>query len=146
MKIDQMAQCRFFTAEDACRIALQAYYAAGRRIQPPPGEPWMIDGDPYAGPGDFADAFIGEVQARVSLKALDTLGDFFVSYSDWQLHKLAADIEPEKMAPIIAAREIDMAEIEAELDADFLRDEMNRLPVVDNAVHNQLSEGVGNAG
>lgn len=110
MKIDYVAQCRFFTAEDACRIALQAYYAAGRRIQPPPGEPWIIDGDPYAGPGDFADAFSGEVQARIALLALDRLGTFDALTTQWNLYQLAADIEPQKMAPIIADRETELAQ------------------------------------
>ena len=37
MKTDYAAQCRFFTAEDACRIALQAYYAARPAPRPPTG-------------------------------------------------------------------------------------------------------------
>jgi hypothetical protein len=142
MKVDHAAQCRFFTAEDACRIALQAYYAAGRSIQPPPGEPWIVDGDPYAGPADFADAFSGELQARLSLLALDRLGTFDALTMSWNLHKLAADIEPEKMAPIIAAREAELAQAYV----DIFGDEMNRLHPGDNAAHNHQSEGVGNAG
>lgn len=142
MKIDYAAQCRFFTAEDACRIALQAYYAAGRRIQPPPGEPWIIDGDPYAGPGDFADAFSGEVQARIALLALDRLGDFYALTQQWNLYQLAVDIDPQKMAPIIAERETELAQSYV----DIFGDEMNRLHPGDNAAHNHLSEGVGNAG
>lgn len=139
MKLDPVAQCRFFSADDACRFALQAYYGSHRYIEPPPGEPWMIDGEPYAGPGDFADAFIAELQVRISLCALDRLGYFDVlGDPGWNLHKLAADIEPQKMAPIIAARETQLAQI----DADFLGDEMNRLPPGDNPVHNRVQEDI----
>jgi len=62
MKTDYAAQCRFFTAEDAVRIALKAYYAAARALDPPPGEPWMLDGAPYVTPTDFAETFSGQVQ------------------------------------------------------------------------------------
>ncbi|MHB1059192.1 MAG: hypothetical protein ACYC0F_15040 [Rhodanobacter sp.] len=139
MKTDYAAQCRFFRAEDAVRIALQAYYAAGRRIEPPPGEPWMIDGDPYATATDFAEAFNGELQARLSLLALARLGDFNVLRTEWDLCMLAADVEPEKMAPIIARRETERLEIEAE----FSGLKMHDLPPEDNAVHNRLTEGSG---
>lgn len=137
MKTDPAAQCRFFKAEDACRIALQAYYAAGRRIEPPPGEPWMVDGDPYASAADFADAFSGEVQARIALLALDRLGNFDVAMSEWNLYKLAADIAPEKMAPIIAERETMLADI----NASFLETTAHGLPCGDNRVDNATVGG-----
>lgn len=142
MKTDYAAQCRFFRAEDAVRIALQAYYAAGRRIEPPPGEPWMIDGDPYATATDFAEAFNGELQARLSLLALARLGDFNVLRTEWNLCMLAADIEPEKMAPIIARLETQRLEIEAE----FSGPEVHSLPPADNHAHNQLPREVESRG
>ncbi len=48
MKTDPAAQCRFFTAEDACRVALAAYFAAR---SPLPAR-------------DFAASFVGEFLAR----------------------------------------------------------------------------------
>lgn len=142
MKPDHAAQCRFFTAEEACRIALQAYYAAARRIEPPAGEPWMIDGEPYASASDFADAFNGELQARIALLSLQKLGSFDAASTAWDIYKLAADIEPEKMAPIIAERDANGAMQEA----DFFDASMNRLPPLDNRAHNHAIEGVGDAG
>lgn len=141
MKIDYAAQCRFFSAEDACRLALSSYFAAGRRIEPPKGEPWMIDGQPYACASDFVDAFNGEMQARIALLALERLGNFNAATSQWDLYQLAHDIEPEKMAPILAAREIENADIYAEIFGD----QMNRLPPVDNQVNNHPSNGAENA-
>lgn len=70
MKHDYAAACRFFSAEDACRFALAAYYAAAREIEPPKGEPWMLEGAPYASAGDFADAFMDQVRDRVAAAAV----------------------------------------------------------------------------
>lgn len=69
MKHDPAEACRFFSAEDACRFALAAYYAAGEELKPPPGEPWFIDGDPYASASDFADEFCQQIADRVSAVA-----------------------------------------------------------------------------
>lgn len=69
MKTDHVAACRFFSAEDACRFALAAYFAAGAEIEPPPGEPWLVGGAPYASAGDFADAFMDQVRDRVAAAA-----------------------------------------------------------------------------
>lgn len=140
MKTDYAAQCRFFRAEDAVRIALQAYYAAGRRIEPPPGEPWMIDGTPWASATDFAEAFNGEVQARLGLLALERLGTFHACSTEWNVSKIAADVEPEKMAPIIAKLETEWAEALA----DFPGLEMYSLPPEDNHAHNQPPREVDN--
>jgi hypothetical protein len=142
MKIDHVAQCRFFSAEDACRIALQAYFAAGKYIEPPAGEPWLIEGQPYACAADFADAFNGELQARLALLTLEKLGDFNAASSSWDLYKIAADIEPEKMAPIISAREME----NAKLDAEFFGHAMNELPPEDNHVNKGEASGNANAG
>ena len=143
MKTDYVAQCRFFTAEDACRIALQAYYAADRHITPPPGEPWMDEaGSPWASATDFAEAFSGELQARIGLLALDHLGEFCPMSMHWDHYALASLIEPEKMQPVIAALEAEWVNVKA----DFLEDEKNRLPPPDNPVNNQSPQGVGNAG
>lgn len=70
MKTDHAAACRFFSAEDACRFALAAYFAASAEIQPPKGEPWILEGAPYATAGDFADAFMDQVRDRVAAAAL----------------------------------------------------------------------------
>lgn len=142
MKTDYAAQCRFFTAEDACRIALQAYYHATRHITPPPGESWLDeDGSPWATATDFAEAFSGELQARIGLLALDYLGDFYSLSMAWDSLRIACDIEPEKVAPLLARREADNARI----DADFLGDKMNDLPPPHNHDNNGASSAADNA-
>lgn len=142
MKTDYAAQCRFFTPEDACRIALQAYYTATRHITPPPGETWFDeDGSPWASATDFAEAFSGELQARIGLLALDHLGEFYQVSAQWHLLRLACDIEPEKIAPLLAKQEADIAA----LNAEFFGDEMKSLPPADNRVNNHQSSGVQNA-
>lgn len=143
MKIDHVAQCRFFSAEDACRIALQAYYAATRHLEPPQHEPWFDeDGRPWAGHTDFADAFANEVGARLALLSLERRGEFYCASDSWDLYKLASEIEPRKMAPIISAREIEFAQI----DTDFLGSAMNELPPEDNHANNGDASEVVNAG
>lgn len=125
METDHAAACRFFTPGDACRLVLAAYRAAVLDLAPPPGEPWMVDGEPYAAPSDFADSFLGQVAARLGLLALDRLGDFVPPsdrFDPWTLASLAA---PEKMAPIIAARAA----------------EWNDLQDGDNRPHNAVMEG-----
>jgi hypothetical protein len=141
MKIDPAAQCRFFNAEDACRLALSAYYAAGRNLEPPPGEPWIVDGEPYASASDFADAFAAELSARLGLLALDRLGSFHPTSDRYDPWAMAYQVDPEKMRPIIEAREADMRQDEAV----FLGDEMHRLPPEDNHVHNAPTMGEDNA-
>lgn len=135
MKVDLSAACRFFSAEDACRIALQAYYAAARAMEPPTGEPWMLDGLPYAGPDDFADHFAAQIAAQVGLLGLDALGAFTAGSSTWDLLRLASRIAPEKTAALLEKREQDNA-FEA---GDFLGAELNDLPDVQNASHNRQS-------
>ncbi|MFC5741587.1 hypothetical protein [Dyella tabacisoli] len=126
MKIDYAAQCRFFSAEDAIRYALAAYYAATQNIEPPKGEDWLIDGQPYACASDFADAFVQEVADRVSAAA----------YAQ-RLPRLASDITgtwwPNDGEELTSAGEV------------FLRRIMNHLPPVDNRVHNRPSNGAENA-
>ncbi|KRA35487.1 hypothetical protein ASD68_03540 [Rhodanobacter sp. Root627] len=142
MKTDFAAQCRFFTGEDACRIALKAYYAAARDLDPPPGEPWEVDGVPYATASDFADAFNDQMRARLALLALDRLGEFVAPSHLWDPVVLAGRIEPEKMAPIISKLETDNRKD----DADFSGQKMHGLPPDDNAVHNQVSSRVESNG
>jgi hypothetical protein len=140
MKRDQTAQCRFFSAEDACRIALQAYFAAGRRITPPPGEPFVVDGVPWAGKEEFADAFVGELRARVGLLAFTRLGEFYRTGVEWDVLRLAADVDPEKISPLLVKRN---AEIAA-MWADFYAEEKNGLHSLQNAADNASLSGVIN--
>jgi hypothetical protein len=147
MKPDHLAQCRFFSAEDACRIALQAYYSATRHITPPPGEPWYTeDGAPWAGATDFAEAFNGEVQARLALLALDRLGEFYQVNVQWHLLRIACDIEPEKIAPLLAAHEAEIAALEAEFNTrdvtEICGTENEPFAILDNRAHNHMTEGV----
>lgn len=142
MKHLDAASCRFFTAGDACRLTLDAYRAAGRWIQPPPGEPWVTDGEPYASAGDFVDAFAGELAARLGLLALDRLGTFRTPSDDFDPWVLAERVAPGKMAAIISRRETENAEV----DAEFLRPEGHGLPPGDNPGHNQPAREVEDVG
>ena len=140
MKTDYAASCRFFSAEDACMMALQAYYAGCHHLQPPAGEPFLVDGQPWAGPLEFAEAFNGELQARLGLLALDRLGAFHAVSTVWDLHKLAQRVAPEKMAPVIAEFEAAMAEVNDEV----LATESERFATRDNAADNGLNRGPDN--
>lgn len=142
MKADCTAHCRFFSAEDACRLALKAYVRAGRYIEPPPGEPWMVDGAPYAGPEVFYDGFVGEMRALLGLLSLQRRGKFEVGDSDLDPYVLAAEISPVKMAWVMIARERENARIEAEFSGPLRND----LPPADNGLHNQPAKGVERAG
>jgi hypothetical protein len=127
MKTDHAAQCRFFSAEDAIRYALAAYYAAAKNIEPPQGEAWLIDGQPYASASDFADVFVQEVADRVSAAA----------YAQ-RLPRSGGEIIgpwwPNDGDELTSGGEV------------FLRRIMNHLPPLDNRVHNHVSKGVGNVG
>lgn len=139
MKFDPAAACRYFSAEDACRLALQAYYAAAAAIDPPPGEPWELEGCPYATPTDFLDAYICELHARLGLLGLDRLGTFTASNSAGEADfiRIACRIAPEKTAALISMLETDNAE-----DGEaFSGDQLHDLPPVENALHNANSSG-----
>lgn len=121
MKNDPVAECRFFTAEDACRIALAAYYAAGAELEPPPGEPWMLDGSPYASASDFADCFCQQVADRVSA----------IAYSQ-HLSRSGSSLDGPWWP--------NQGEELTEYGANFLRRIMKHLPPGDNPGNNQLSK------
>lgn len=70
MKHDPVASVRWFGAEQALAWALQAYYAACKAVEPPPGQPFVgADGETWAGKGDFLHAFHSALTARLSLAA-----------------------------------------------------------------------------
>lgn len=129
METDHAAACRYFTPGDACRIVLAAYRAAAFDLAQPPGEPWMIDGEPYAGPSDFADSFVGEVAARLGLLALERLGAFLPPSGQFDPFVIASRAAPEKMREIISVRETELAQ------------SMHDLHVGENARHNAATEG-----
>lgn len=136
METDHAAACRYFTPGDACRVAVEAYRAAAATLHPPTGEPWMIDGQPYATPADFADGFMAELAARLGLLALDRLGTFAppeVRACPWQL---ASSADPEKMRRIISSHET--AFLQA--GADFMTRETHELREGDNRLHNAEGE------
>lgn len=54
MKSDQVAACRFFSAEDVCRWALSAYYGASRALVPPNGEAFIAEGCAWSSAACFA--------------------------------------------------------------------------------------------
>jgi len=71
MKSDPVASIRWFGAEQALAWALQAYYAACREVQPPPGQSFVdpVDGSLWAGKGDFLHAFHSALTLRLCLAA-----------------------------------------------------------------------------
>jgi hypothetical protein len=70
MKNDPAASVRWFDAEQAMTLALQAYYAACRDLQPPEGESWDdAEAGPWASAGDFAWEFHAAFTRRLSLAA-----------------------------------------------------------------------------
>lgn len=124
-KPDLSAPCRFFSAEDACRFALQAYYAASRDVEPPPGEPFMIDGQPYSSASDFADAFCQQIADRLSALA----------YSQHLRHsgsKIDGPWWP------------DSGDQLTEGGALFMRRILKHLPPGHNALHNQPTSWIPN--
>jgi len=70
MKNDPAAAVRWFDAEQAMTLALQAYYAACRDVQPPQGESWDdAEAGPWADAGGFAWSFHAAFTRRLSLAA-----------------------------------------------------------------------------
>lgn len=70
MKRSIVASLRWFSAEQALAWALQAYYAACREVEPPPGVPLVdSDGSLWAGKGEFLHAFHSALTVRLSLAA-----------------------------------------------------------------------------
>lgn len=81
MKSDLVASVRWFGAEQSLAWALQAYYAACKAVEPPPGEPFIgRDGEVWASKGDFLHAFHAAFTVRLSLAAF-AHGDVPVSGS-----------------------------------------------------------------
>ncbi|MDE2055567.1 MAG: hypothetical protein KGI62_12895 [Xanthomonadaceae bacterium] len=81
MKHDLVASVRWFGAEQVLAWALQAYYAACRQIEPPPGRSFVDpDGETWASKGDFLQAFHSALTARLNLAAFSH-GDVSVSGS-----------------------------------------------------------------
>ena len=137
MEIDHAAACRFFTPGDACRLALAAYHAAAAGLLPPVGQPWVIDGESYATPADFVDAFADELAARLGLLALERLGDFRPPLGAGDVYVLAHLAAPEKMRQIIADRETELRQDVAE----FGDEKLHMLRAVDNGLHNSEKHG-----
>lgn len=122
---DPAAACRCFTAEDACRLALGAYYAAGRAIEPPAGEPWDDGSGPWASARDFVDAFLVQVAARVYRDALLAGVDLRGGCSTQSLEGLA-----------MALRELGRETLD-----DFSGPENDSLPLPENRADNQSGSG-----
>lgn len=68
MKRDIAKAWRWFTAEDALRWALAAYYAASREVDPPADDP---DPELWATSGYFAFAFHAAITRRICREALE---------------------------------------------------------------------------
>lgn len=70
MKHDPVASVRWFGAEQSLAWALQAYYAACRAVEPPPGQPFIDrGGEAWASKGDFLHAFHSALTVRLNLAA-----------------------------------------------------------------------------
>jgi hypothetical protein len=72
----------WLTAEDVARIALGAFYAACRAMQPPEGNPFVEDGAGWACRGDLRDTVAGLFQQRLNLHAI-TVGVLETPHSDF---------------------------------------------------------------
>jgi hypothetical protein len=126
---DPAASCRCFSAEDACRHALAAYYAASREIEPPPGEPFESpESGPYAGPTDFVDAFLRQVAERIYGGALEAgvvlRFDSIPACPDGLRLAINTHCGPDAMLPD---------------RADFSGPENDSLPLPENPADNQLA-------
>ena len=67
------ASARFVGPAEVVQLALCAFYAASRDQEPPPGEPWLIDGaNAWSGPEDFMDGLLRHIDARLRAAALAT--------------------------------------------------------------------------
>lgn len=62
--------CRFITPDDWLSLALSAYYAASRDLQPPTGEPWEVEGAVWSTPEDFVLGLEMHVQRRLLAAAV----------------------------------------------------------------------------
>jgi hypothetical protein len=75
MKHDPVASVRWFRAEQSLAWALQAYYAACRAVEPPPGQPFIDrDGEAWVSKGDFLHAFHSALTVPLSGSASEQLG------------------------------------------------------------------------
>jgi len=69
---DELAEIRCVSADQLMSIALQSYYAAGRAILEDfkaSGEPWLMDGSPWADRSVFLFHLHHEITHRLSLVA-----------------------------------------------------------------------------
>lgn len=127
MKIDSAAACRFFSAEEACRWALAAYYGASRDVEPPSGVPFVDDGVQWSSPAYFGDAVLSRFAAALVAAAIDARipcdhGNAAPSFS-WDDSGFAGS----------------MCDRGAAL---FLGPPLNDLPPANNAADNQAESGV----
>lgn len=119
---DPAAACRCFTAEDALRYALAAYYAASADVEPPEGEPFIgAEGVPYAGPAEFVEFFLQQVSRRVYSRALRAGID---------LNTGSIPCCPEALCDLLAHP-----------DERFTAEEDDSLPLPENQGNNQLGSG-----
>lgn len=63
--------CRFIRAEDFLALALKAYLAASRQMEPPAGEPWVEAGATWADAEGFYDALRRGLTDRLRRAAVD---------------------------------------------------------------------------
>lgn len=61
----------WLTVEDVERFAFAAFFEACRRQSPPAGEPFVVDGSPWATREDFRDALVDLFAQRVNLLAIE---------------------------------------------------------------------------
>ena len=67
-----LADCwDWLTPDDLLRHALAAFHGALHAIRPPEGEPWLVDGHPFASRASFRDALVGLLVQRINAHAID---------------------------------------------------------------------------
>jgi hypothetical protein len=71
MKAGSAEACRFFTVDQAVAWAVAAYYGASRSVEPPKGEPWVVEGVPFASAEDFEVGFLDRLAARMNRAAIE---------------------------------------------------------------------------
>jgi hypothetical protein len=65
----EVQRCIWFTPKEALSWALAAFYGACKDAQPPPGEPWAVEGCAWTNGGNFAEAFQRRLTDRLNREA-----------------------------------------------------------------------------
>ncbi len=67
-----LASTIFIDGDSFLALAMKAYLAATRKMVPPDGRRWIVDGDPWGDARDFYEALTFQVAERLRVMALET--------------------------------------------------------------------------